>query len=91
MSSHDVSGFIRSPQSVWPEVRSYGFRPSRFGMEETRPCLFLQVPDPLFGYAVLEVSADSAKGNALAFLLHVFHEEIVGKAAVVRMIVLDLS
>jgi hypothetical protein len=51
--------------------------------------LILQLSNPSLGYAVLKVSVHATEGDGLSTPDDLLHEQVLGKASVVRMIVSD--
>jgi hypothetical protein len=61
------------------------------GKDQVGSCLILQLPDSALCYTVLELSVHATEGDGLAALNNLLHEAILGKSAVVSMILEDLD
>ena len=74
---------------IWPQRKVDALRPSSFCMQELLPRCLGEVANGSLSDAVLEVSVDAAKGECLLLLFGVLLEGVVGKSAVVTMIMFD--
>jgi hypothetical protein len=70
-------------------MRADGSWPSMLGKHQVGPHLILQLPESALSYTILEVSIHTTEGDGLAALDNLLHEQILGKSAIVSMIMED--
>ena len=76
-------------KSKGPEGCTDCLGPSVCCMKEHCSCLFNNVSDPLFNFAILVVCSNSTEAHCLSLLFHMTLEKCVSKSAIVSMIMLD--
>ena len=74
------------PHGVWPQADQDHPLPLVHCVEHGSPGLFLQVPDKVLRYAILEVGIDPAVRQALSLCLAVSNKCVVGEPTIVCVI-----
>jgi hypothetical protein len=84
-----TAALVCQTQGVRPKVGGDGGGPAMFGVHDHGSCSILEVADFPFSDAVLEMGVDAAEREGLTLLSTVRPEDVVGKAAVVTVVLVN--